>query len=48
MVIKANAYGHGIEDLLPMIEACGVDHFSVFSVEAEVSHQNPSKHLTYN
>ncbi|MFO7829235.1 MAG: alanine racemase [Bacteroidales bacterium] len=33
MVIKANAYGHGIEDLLPMIEACGVDHFSVFSVE---------------
>ncbi len=33
MVIKANAYGHGIEDLLPMIEECGVDHFSVFSVE---------------
>lgn len=33
MVIKANAYGHGIEDLLPMIESCGVDHFSVFSVE---------------
>ncbi|MFO8235028.1 MAG: alanine racemase [Bacteroidales bacterium] len=33
MVIKANAYGHGIEDLLPMIEECGVDHLSVFSVE---------------
>ena len=33
MVIKANAYGHGIEDLLPMIESCGVNHFSVFSVE---------------
>ena len=33
MVVKANAYGHGIEDLLPMIEACGVNHFSVFSVE---------------
>lgn len=33
MVIKANAYGHGIEDLLPMIESCGIDHFSVFSVE---------------
>ncbi|MDZ7738275.1 MAG: alanine racemase [Bacteroidales bacterium] len=32
MVIKANAYGHGIEDLLPLIEECGVDHFSVFSV----------------
>jgi len=35
MVIKANAYGHGIEDILPMIEEYGVDHFSVFSaVEA--------------
>src|SRR6056297_3835831 len=33
MVIKGNAYGHGIEDILPMVEACGVDHFSVFSVE---------------
>lgn len=32
MVVKANAYGHGIEDLLPLIEGCGVDHFSVFSV----------------
>ncbi|MCF8243479.1 MAG: alanine racemase [Melioribacteraceae bacterium] len=32
MVIKANAYGHGIEDILPLIEECGVDHFSVFSV----------------
>ncbi|MFO8087739.1 MAG: alanine racemase, partial [Bacteroidales bacterium] len=26
-------YGHGIEDLLPIVEACGVDHVSVFSVE---------------
>ncbi|MDZ7743044.1 MAG: alanine racemase [Bacteroidota bacterium] len=32
MVVKANAYGHGIEELLPMIEECGVDHFSVFSL----------------
>ncbi|MFB6258614.1 MAG: alanine racemase [Flavobacteriales bacterium] len=32
MVIKGNAYGHGIEDLLPLLEDCGVDHFSVFSV----------------
>lgn len=31
MVIKANAYGHGIEELLPVIESCGVQHFSVFS-----------------
>jgi len=35
MVIKANAYGHGIEDILPLIEDYGVDHFSIFSaVEA--------------
>ena len=33
MVVKANAYGHGIEDLLPLVEAHGIDHFSVFSVE---------------
>lgn len=40
MVLKANAYGHGIEDLLPMIEECGVDHFSVFSVaEAMRAHK---------
>lgn len=32
MVVKANAYGHGIEAVLPLIEECGVDHFSVFSV----------------
>lgn len=32
MVIKSNAYGHGIEDIVPMAESCGVDHFSVFSV----------------
>lgn len=40
MVIKANAYGHGIEDILPLIEECGVDHFSVFSVaEAMRAHK---------
>lgn len=32
MVVKANAYGHGIEQLLPAIEECGVTHFAVFSV----------------
>jgi len=31
MVMKANAYRHGIEHLLPAIEECGVTHFSVFS-----------------
>lgn len=30
-VIKGNAYGHGIEEFVPMAENCGVRHFSVFS-----------------
>jgi alanine racemase len=30
-VIKGNAYGHGIPNFLPMAEASGIDHFSVFS-----------------
>lgn len=33
MVIKGDAYGHGIESILPMIEEVGVDHFSVFNVD---------------
>jgi alanine racemase len=39
MVIKSNAYGHGIEDLVPLAEKCGVDHFSVFST-AEAQRAN--------
>jgi len=35
-VVKANAYGHGIEAFVPMAEKCGVKHFSVASAfEAE-------------
>ncbi|MCC5907515.1 MAG: alanine racemase [Balneolaceae bacterium] len=30
-VIKGNAYGHGISSFMPMAEAAGMDHFSVFS-----------------
>lgn len=30
-VVKGNAYGHGIEYIVPMAERAGVDHFSVFS-----------------
>ncbi len=29
-VVKGNAYGHGIEDFVPLAEACGVDYFAVF------------------
>lgn len=32
-VVKANAYGHGIEEVVPLAEAEGIDHFSVFSVQ---------------
>jgi len=30
-VVKANAYGHGVETYVPMAEKCGVEHFSVAS-----------------
>lgn len=35
-VVKANAYGHGITEFVPMAEKCGIRHFSVASsFEAE-------------
>jgi alanine racemase len=30
-VIKGNAYGHGVENIIPMAESFGINHFSVFS-----------------
>jgi len=30
-VVKANAYGHGIEEFVPMAERCGIRHFAVAS-----------------
>jgi alanine racemase len=35
-VVKGNAYGHGIEEYIPLAEQCGVDHFSVFSADEAV------------
>ncbi|MBI1223418.1 MAG: alanine racemase [Bacteroidetes bacterium] len=32
-VVKGNAYGHGIEDYIPLAEEAGYEHFSVFSAE---------------
>ena len=32
-VIKGNAYGHGIEQFLPLAEKCGIRHFSVFNAD---------------
>lgn len=35
-VVKGNAYGHGIEEFVPILCESGIDHFSVFSAsEAE-------------
>lgn len=40
-VIKGNAYGHGIEQIIPLAEHSGVNHFSVFSAdEAYRAHQS--------
>lgn len=32
-VVKGNAYGHGIEHIVPIAEAAGVRHFSTFSAD---------------
>ena len=38
-VVKGNAYGHGIEQMIPELNKLGVDHFSVFSsFEARTVH----------
>lgn len=32
-VIKGNAYGHGVENIIPLAEQSGISHFSVFSAK---------------
>lgn len=32
LVVKGNAYGHGIEEFVPLAQSLGIDRFSVFSV----------------
>lgn len=32
-VVKGNAYGHGVEEYIPVAEECGYKHFSVFSAD---------------
>ena len=32
-VIKGNAYGHGVNEIIPIAESCGIKHFSVFSAD---------------
>lgn len=35
-VVKANAYGHGIEHIVPLFEKHGIDHYSVFYYQEAV------------
>jgi alanine racemase len=46
-VVKGNAYGHSIECYVPLAEACGIDHFSVFNAhEAYRVHSSTYKNST--
>ncbi|MFD2434823.1 alanine racemase [Mesonia maritima] len=46
-VIKGNAYGHGIKQMVPELERLGVNHFSVFSsFEAKIAYQYTEKNST--
>jgi len=39
-VVKGNAYGHGVEVIVPIIQSCEINHFSVFSsCEARCVHK---------
>ncbi len=41
-VIKGNAYGHGIEEFVPLAESCGIRHFSVFNADEAFRAYNSS------
>lgn len=46
-VIKGNAYGHGTEVMVPLLEEAGIDHFSVYSsAEAKIAFASKSKEST--
>ncbi|MCG2761148.1 MAG: alanine racemase [Candidatus Delongbacteria bacterium] len=46
-VVKANAYGHGINEFAPLVEAEGINHFSVFDYhEALKLHKVLNKNST--
>lgn len=47
-VIKGNAYGHDIEQFVPLAEQCGIRHFSVYSSDEAslaLSSRNKSSHI---
>lgn len=46
-VVKGNAYGHGIENIIPIAESVGIRHFSTFSTdEALRVHNSIQKNST--
>ncbi|WP_215225253.1 alanine racemase [Echinicola shivajiensis] len=46
-VVKGNAYGHGIENIIPIAESAGIRHFSTFSTdEAMRVHNTIEKNST--
>jgi alanine racemase len=47
-VVKGDAYGHGIEEFLPLVEECGVDFFAVadaFEAEKALEVKRPGSHV---
>lgn len=38
-VVKGNAYGHGVENIIPIAEKSGIEHFSVFSAAEAIEVQ---------
>lgn len=42
-VVKGNAYGHGIENIVSIAEGVGINHFSTFSADEAIRVLNSSK-----
>ncbi len=42
-VVKGNAYGHGIDRIVPMAERAGIRHFSVYGVEEAAEFQRAAR-----
>ncbi|WP_375561976.1 alanine racemase [Bernardetia sp. OM2101] len=42
-VVKGNAYGHGLENFIPLAESFGIHHFSVFSADEAFAVQKLKK-----
>ena len=34
--VKANAYGHGIEEIVPLFQQEGIEHFAVFDYDGSL------------